>query len=331
MAVLYRVNAQSALFEEALSRAGVPFRVRGGGRFLDRQEVKVALDDLRKTAREAPARPFAEHLTDFATDAEDLADERREHVDALVRLGHEYLEADGGRGSVGGFLEFLQTSLRGDDAGAASDDAVELLTFHRAKGLEFDTVFVTGLERGLVPISHAKSTEAMDEEQRLLYVALSRAERVLHLSWARERTVGGRTARRTRSSWLARVEDAVTPGRAAPEPGARRSIADARDRVARANGGSTRAKAPVDIAPADEPLYAALVEWRLRQSRAASAPAYVIFPNTTLAAIAGARPGSTRALLDVPGVGPVKAERYGEAVLALVAEHARIAPVTPTG
>ena len=94
-------------------RAGVPFRVRGGGRFLDRPEVKVALDQLRKSARDAPSRPFVEHLTDFATDAEDLAEERRDHADALVRLGHEYLEADGGRGSVDGFLEFLQTSLRG--------------------------------------------------------------------------------------------------------------------------------------------------------------------------------------------------------------------------
>ena len=147
MAVLYRVNAQSALFEEAFSRAGVPFRVRGGGRFLDRPEVKVALDDAPQDRR-APRRAvtFAEHLTDFATDAEELSEERREHVDALVRLGHEYLDADGGRGSVDGFLEFLQTSLRGDDAGEATDDAVELLTFHRAKGLEFDTVFVTGLE-----------------------------------------------------------------------------------------------------------------------------------------------------------------------------------------
>ncbi len=328
MAVLYRVNAQSALFEEALARAGVPFRVRGGGRFLDRPEVKVALDQLRKSAREAPARPFVEHLTDFATDAEDLAEERRDHADALVRLGHEYLEADGGRGSVDGFLEFLQTSLRGDDAGEASSDAVELLTFHRAKGLEFDTVFVTGLEKGLVPISHAKTSEAMDEEQRLLYVALSRAERVLHLSWARERTVGGRTARRNPSSWLARVDDAVHPG-SAPAHGshgdARRSIADARDRVARASGGSTRVKVTADVAPADAPLYAALVDWRLRQSRAASAPAYVIFPNTTLAGIASARPLSMRALLDVPGVGPVKAERYGDAVLALVAEHPRSA------
>ena len=293
MAVLYRVNAQSALFEEAMTRAGIPFRVRGGERFLERQEVQVALDALRAGAREGPHRPFAEHLTDMATDAESVADERREHVDALVRLGHEYLEADGGRGSVDGFLEFLQTSLRGDDAGNSSGNAVELLTFHRAKGLEFDTVFVTGLEKGLVPISHAKTSEAMDEEQRLLYVALSRAERGLHLTWARERTVGGRVARRTRSSWIQRVEDVVhppAPGTASADGGARESISSARDRVARAKGGSTRTKQPTDVAESDTPLYEALVNWRLRLSRAASAPAYVIFPNTTLAAIATARP-----------------------------------------
>jgi DNA helicase-2/ATP-dependent DNA helicase PcrA len=328
MAVLYRVNAQSALFEEALTRAGIPFRVRGSERFLDRHEVQVALDELRKTAIEAPQRPFVEHLsdlTDFGDDDESLTEERREHLDALVRLGHEYLEADGGRGSVDGFLEFLQTSLRGDDAGNGATNGVELLTFHRAKGLEFDTVFVTGLERGLVPISHAKSSEAMDEEQRLLYVALSRAERALHLSWARERTVGGRVARRTRSGWIQRVEDTVHPPAPAAEPsdaGARDSIASARDRVARAKGGSTRVKRSTDVPESDAPLYAALVDWRLRQSRAASAPAYVIFPNTTLAAIATARPRTPRALLDVPGVGPVKADRYGEAVLALVAAHA---------
>jgi ATP-dependent DNA helicase UvrD/PcrA len=324
MAILYRVNAQSALFEEALTRAGIPFRVRGGERFLERQEVQVALDALRAGAREAPLRPFAEHLTDMSSDADVLAEERREHVDALVRLGHEYLEADGGRGSVDGFLEFLQTSLRGDDAGNSSGNGVELLTFHRAKGLEFDTVFVTGLEKGLVPISHAKTPEAMDEEQRLLYVALSRAERGLHLTWARERTVGGRQARRTRSSWIQRVEDVVhppAPGAASRDGSARESISTARDRVSRAKGGSTRTKSPADVAESDTPLYDALVDWRLRLSRAASAPAYVIFPNTTLAAIATARPSTPSALLDVPGVGPVKADRYGEAVLALVADH----------
>src|SRR5262249_11248338 len=75
LAVLYRVNAQSALFEEALTRTGIPFRVRGGERFLDRPEVQLALDNLRTTARSAPGRPFVEHLTDVATDAESLAEE----------------------------------------------------------------------------------------------------------------------------------------------------------------------------------------------------------------------------------------------------------------
>ena len=131
-----------------------------------------------------------------------------------------------------------------------------------------------------------------------------------------------------------RVEDAITRARRRrPAPGdARRSIADARDQVARARGGSTRTKTRSTSPEADAPLYAALVDWRLRQSRAAERARLRDLPQHDAR---GARhapgPASTRALLDVPGVGPVKAERYGEAVLALVAEHARIAPVAPTG
>ena len=327
IAVLYRINAQSAAFEEALSRAGVPFRVRGGGRFLERPEVQVALDTLRKTARAAPGRSFSEHLTDLTVDAE-MSEERREHTDALVRLGHEYLDAEGGQGSVDGFLAYLNTALRGDDADAVSGDAVELLTFHRAKGLEFDTVFVTGLERGLVPISHAKSTEALDEEQRLLYVALSRAERMLHLSWARTRTMGNRNAKRNPSPWLARVERAlaVARGDESPASDARASIAEARDRATKAGGTRKAARDRTPVAEADVALLDALMAWRLKLSRAANVPAYVIFNNATLADIATARPTTRPALLDVAGVGPVKAERYGDAVIDLVRDHA----VVPT-
>jgi ATP-dependent DNA helicase UvrD/PcrA len=326
LAVLYRINAQSALFEEALSRAGVPFRVRGSARFLERPEVKVALDDLRESARKAPSRTFAEHLTDLLHHDTEMSEERQEHLDALVRLGHEYLDTEGGPGSVpsrhigsvDGFLAFLQTALRGDDGVSASDDAVELLTFHRAKGLEFDTVFVTGLERGLVPISHAKTPEALDEEQRLLYVALSRAERALHLSWSRQRTMGTRVANRNPSPWLARVERAIDghdpePSDAALDP--HRVIADARARVGNGNSGKR------GVPESDAPLYEALVEWRGKLSRASGAPAYVVFNNATLAAIAAARPRNRSALLALPGVGPVKVERYGDAVLALVGDH----------
>ena len=324
MAVLYRINAQSALFEEALSRAGIPYRVRGNSRFLDRPEVKVGLDALRAAAKQSPGRRFAEHLADLTEDAAGLPEERREHADALARLGREYVEAEGGTGSVDGFLAFLHAALRGDDDGGVSGDAVELLTFHRAKGLEWDSVFVTGLERGLVPISHAKTTAALDEEQRLLYVALSRAERALHLSWARQRTMGLRTLHRNASPWLARIEHALDPvGDRTPPADVATRLREAREKVARAGAGSSKAtpsKIPTD--PADSELMAALVEWRRRLARASGVPAYVIFHDTTLAALATARPNTPAELLSVAGVEPVKAGRYGEAVLALVRDAA---------
>jgi len=310
LAVLYRTNAQSAAFEEALAREAVPFRVRGAGRFLDRPEVKAALDALRDTARAAPRRPFADHLTDLASDAADLAEERREHVDALARLGREYLAVDGGAGSLDGFLAYLTTSLRGEGT-AESGDAVELLTFHRAKGLEFHTVFVAGMERGLVPISFAETPAERAEERRLLYVALSRAARELHLTWAEQRTVGLRSSKRTPSPWVGIVA-ATLPGR---DPGrAPPTVVDPRAALA-----GVRAR----LAPsaADPELMAALVEWRRNLARAAGVPAYVIFNNATLGEVAAAKPHSREALLTLPGIGPVKAERYGDALLDLVARH----------
>jgi DNA helicase-2/ATP-dependent DNA helicase PcrA len=221
----------------------------------------------------------------------------------------------------------LHTTLRGDDADAVGSDAVELLTFHRAKGLEFHTVFVTGLERGLVPISHAKSSEALDEEQRLLYVASSRAERMLHLSWAQTRTIGMRNTKRSPSPWLSRIERAIASvgGHAEITGDARSHIADARDRATVAGGTPKSKRERIAIADTDAPLLDALMEWRLKLSRGANVPAYVIFNNTTLADIATARPRTRRDLLDVAGIGPVKAERYGDAVLGLVREHAAVA------
>jgi DNA helicase-2/ATP-dependent DNA helicase PcrA len=85
LAVLYRTNAQSATFEEALTRAGIPFRVRGAGRFLERPEVQASLDELKRSARDAPGRAFAEHLADLDAAASHAGEERRVHVDALAR------------------------------------------------------------------------------------------------------------------------------------------------------------------------------------------------------------------------------------------------------
>ena len=322
MAVLYRTNAQSARFEEAFARDGIPIRVRGTSRFLERAEVRAALDALAEAATTAPGRPFSSHLNDLAASATEASEEQREHVDALVRLAREYLAADGGPGTAAGFRAYLDVALRGSDDDGAGGDVVELLTFHRAKGLEFDTVFVTGLERGLVPIAHAGTPAERAEERRLLYVALSRAQRALHLSWARQRTRGLRTLQRKPSPWLQVIEDAVgpQPERATPSPA----------HVGRARAAVRAASEPRDDdgPPPDPELLAALVEWRRNLARASSVPAFVIFHDRTLAAVAGARPRDRDALLALPGVGPVKVERHGEALLELVARHAPTTPPT---
>jgi len=319
MAVLYRTNAQSAAFEEALSRAAIPLRVRGDGRFLERPEVRAALDTLRRSVAAAPGRPFSDALTDLESDAEagGTSDEQRTHVHAVARLGREYADTEGGTGSIDGFLDFLTASLKGETP-ETGGDVVELLTFHRAKGLEFHTVFVTGLERGLVPISHADTPPERAEERRLLYVALTRAEHTLHLSYAKQRTLGQRAVNRARSPWLAPIEEAlglVAPG---PTPAARAKagLAEARDRLAAA-----RPLDP-DADDADPALLDALVEWRRALARASGVPAYVIFHDTTLRAVASSKPGDRDALLDLPGIGPVKVERHGDAVLDLVRRHA---------
>jgi DNA helicase-2/ATP-dependent DNA helicase PcrA len=229
--------------------------------------------------------------------------------------------ADGGTGSLDGFLEFLQTTLRpGDDGGTSKANAVELLSFHRAKGLEFDTVFVVGLEQGLVPISHAETPAELAEERRLLYVALSRAERRLFLSWARKRTMGVRTYNRSPSPWLAPVEAAIAAARAPDGAGAERGRAHlvaAREHVARAQQRSRGGRAHA----ASSELLDALLEWRRNLARVSGVPAYVIFHNTTLEAVAAHRPRSQADLLAIPGIGPVKLARHGQALLDLVGKH----------
>ncbi len=115
-----------------------------------------------------------------------------------------------------------EPGLPGDRAG----DVVTVCSFHRAKGLQWPAVWVCGLEAGLVPITYASSTGAVAEERRLLYVALSRAERELRCSWARERkTANGTSLRREPSPWLGALASHCGIGSDAPEVPADRPMA----------------------------------------------------------------------------------------------------------
>ncbi len=316
MAVLFRTNAQSVPFETTLLATGVPVRVPGAGRFVARPEVQATLEELRNLERSAPGRRLSDLLTDLAGEIAVGGEERREHLDAILRLGREYLAADGGDGSVPGFVAWLETSMRGDDDAGIGDDAVQLLSFHRAKGLEWELVCVTGVEKGLVPISHATDPAAVAEERRLLHVALSRAGRHLHVTWAARRTVGGRAVRRSPSPWLEAIEQANRG--AGPE-------VDAATRLAGVRAGLA-ARRPDGAPDPDADLLQALKDWRRDLARARGVPAYIVFRDATLVEIASARPVSRTGLLALTGIGPTKAELYGPDVLALVARHAPVAP-----
>ena len=232
IAVLFRSNAQSARFESALARRGVPFRTGTDRRFAQRAPVRALIDRLRSLDADEPGRSLASLLADLAADSDESLDtsELRAHRDALLDLGRDYQSIEHGAATLGGFAAWLDTRTRAD---AGTTPGVDLLTFHRAKGLEWSVVFVTGIEEGLVPIAGAVTPEARSDERRLLHVALSRAENSLHCSWARVRTVGTRRAVRDRSPWLDGPQDAVDRAAWIARP-TRTHLAELRETLARA-------------------------------------------------------------------------------------------------
>src|SRR5918993_184294 len=223
VAVFYRTNAQSRVFEEVFIRVGLPYKVVGGVRFYERREVRDALaylrllanrqlvDDLR-TLVEAGTGPATVleavlertgYTTELAGSADPQDQTRLENLQELVSVAREFEEAaaaDGaGPGTLTDFLEQVALVADADEipdepeeGTEASTGVVTLMTLHTAKGLEFPVVFLTGLEDGVFP--HQRSlgdpTE-LEEERRLAYVGITRAQQRLYLSRSVMRSAWG--------------------------------------------------------------------------------------------------------------------------------------------
>ena len=325
-AVLVRTNAQLPLLEQALQAAGIPSRVRGGGALLDQPEVKAAL----RTVRDHPG-PFDAVVAELESAAAGLAgdlapgaapDSRAANVDALARLARDYRDL-GGAATTPGFLAWLADFARAD-LHDPSGDAVDLLTFHAAKGLEWPVVHLAGLEDGFVPIGHAGTRAARAEERRLLYVALTRARDELHLTWAAQRTFRDRPVPRRRSPFLDEIDQ--RPGQARP----RAVPSPPTTPVAPPAAARPRRRVPDAVATADRPLYEALAAWRADQARLARMPATVIAHDRALVAIASRRPGDAAELAEASGLGPATIARYGDVVLDLVLTHGGTEPASGT-
>jgi len=308
VAVLYRTNAQSEAFEQALADAGIGYLVRGGERFFARKEVRDAVVLLRGAARSMADVPLTDGVRDVlasagwspeAPAARGAVRERWDSLQAIVTLADDL--AKDPQATIATLVAELDERASAQHAPAV--DGVTLASLHAAKGLEWDAVFLAGLSEGLMPISLAETDAAVAEERRLLYVGITRAREHLELSHARARTPGGRAGRR-RTRFL----EGIWPDDAAP---ARRRTAGGRRSSVQLTGDH------------DPELFESLRQWRSRVAGEADRPAFTVLVDATLAGIAEVRPGSIAELARVRGIGPAKIDQYGSALLAIVAEHAR--------
>ena len=326
-AVLTRTNAQTVLIAEACRTVGVPVRVRGQLPYLELPEVREALRTMQRSRA-----PLTEHLA--ALEARVAVSEEQEdslpdaeldrvrNIEELLRLANEYASEDP-NASVAGFVAWLSATVGRDDANRPGD-AVDLATFHAAKGLEWPIVHLAGLEDGLVPIGHARSEEAVAEERRLFYVAVTLLERELRMTWAAERTFGSKVVRRRPSPYLDDLEpllDVLAAG-SAPADAARELVAVRQTALGNPQQPSVVwPRGPARARPRRPPAVRRPAHMEDASRKAAGVPAYVIFDDKTLVAVATRRPQNPSALRSVPGIGPVKSERFASEVLEIVGRH----------
>ncbi|WUC57974.1 ATP-dependent DNA helicase UvrD2 [Streptomyces longwoodensis] len=356
IAVLFRTNGQSETYEQALADAGIPYQLRGAERFFDRPEVRKAGIALRGAARFGGNDSALEDAVDLPSQVRAVLSgegwtpqppagsgavrERWESLAALVNLAHDFAAA-----KPDATLADLVAELdeRAGAQHAPTVQGVTLASLHSAKGLEWDAVFLVGVAEGMMPITYARTDEQIEEERRLLYVGVTRARERLHVSWASSRAPGGRPNRRP-----SRFLDGLRPGSGTA---AGRSPAGAGGGIERGPASTPTASAPAvprrtQRAPArcrvcgrtltdagelkllrcedcpsdmDEGLYERLRSWRAVQARRSGQPAFCVFTDKTLMAIAETVPEEPGELARIPGVGVRKLNRYGTDVLALCA------------
>jgi DNA helicase-2/ATP-dependent DNA helicase PcrA len=336
MAVLFRINAQSPPLEQALADRGIPYLVRGGERFYERPEVRQALLVLRNQARavagEEPGGVVEQvkavlgtlGWTEQPPEGAGAIRERWESLAALVSVAEDLAAEAGPEASA---LDLAAVSADLDRRAEAQHvpvaQGVTVGTLHSAKGLEWDAVALLGVHEGSLPFVLASTPEQVHEERRLLYVGVTRARRLLRVSWSRTRNGGGHA--RKPSRFLTPVLPAASVnGAPASAPARRRGTvlsAHCRSCGKPLSEAAERKMGRHTGCPAtyDEETMSRLREWRRQEAAEQKLPAYCVFTDATLVALAEGRPRNAAELVKIQGLGPAKASKYGEHVLAILA------------
>ena len=272
IAIVCRTNARLADFEEVLHEAALPFQ---GSSLLGREAARRLLRLLKgdsSTEVAGRVRALAEEAGWLVNLPDKLGEReltRQADLGRLVRLAEEL---DDGKRTCDGFAAELRRRF---DPGGDAARGVHLITFHRAKGLEFDAVFLPRLDDKELPSKLARTEADRAEERRALYVGMTRARTSLALTWSRRP-----------SPFLAELGVATSLPATATAPSER---------------------PPRESSPAAERLR----RWRLDRARSEGVPAYVIFPDRTIAEILARRPSSPAELAAIHGLGPARLARFG--------------------
>jgi DNA helicase-2/ATP-dependent DNA helicase PcrA len=214
-AVLYRTAAQTPALVEALHRSGMPFQTRSHDLLMDHPGVPVLINELLKRPGESPLRQQLEAAAQSKAQEPEAQDVTREALELLKPL------ADACGEDLEKFLADLALGVQVDSWDPRAD-RIALLTLHAAKGLQFPVVFIVGCEEGLLPLRWGQPSQAdLDEERRLFYVGITRAQTSLYLCHARQRLWRGRVRQMSRSSYLDDIEEHLLERQRARLPGER--------------------------------------------------------------------------------------------------------------
>ncbi|MCP3933985.1 MAG: ATP-dependent DNA helicase UvrD2 [Actinomycetia bacterium] len=289
-AVLARTNAQLDVVATRLASAGLPHRIRARGALSKDPDAVAVLDALKRCG---PA--FSTTLIDLELENDDT--DENQPVWAVLELAREYCsQTQDPHGS--GFAAWLLT-VRAGDVGS-DNDVVDLVTFHAAKGLEWPHVQIIGAEEGLVPMNDSA------EERRLAYVAVTRAERTIHLSWCHSRRIGDRERERSPSRWLTSI-DAGDP---LPVPAA----AEQREHFL----AQARRRTDPDRDPVVQARRERLLRWRDRTARSRRIDPEAILRHEVVSDIARSNPQTVDELREASGLSAMRLRRDHESILKVL-------------
>lgn len=325
IAILFRTNGQSPAFEHALDEHGIHYLVRGGEQFFARPEIRQAGALLRANMSQGKTGQLDTVVADLLTTlgwqeagprVHGAVRARWESLNALVNLAKQMQQDSDMPVPLSEFVAELEQ--RAEAQHAPSVQGVTLASVHAAKGLEWPHVYLVGMSEGLMPISYASTPLAVAEERRLFYVAVTRAQDTLTVSWSQARQASAQSTRKP-SRFISEMRGHTPTQRERRQQARASSTRACGCGNALVSAQERRNRVCHECSQAvDENMVTTLKEWRTQTARKLDVPAYMVLTTATLMSIAQARPQSLDELGQVSGIGPVKLGQFGDDILEAV-------------